>query len=169
MSGSVAGNTWSRNKGGLYVRRRSAPTNPTTVRQTAVRTVLSSLSTAWAGLTSTQKQQWRDWASAHPSLDSLGQSFFLSGQQAYIALNARVIDFGGSAVATPPITNDPTSLLTFTATAGAATVSCAYTTTPTAAGIAVEVWQTLPGGLGYREHDAARQSLLVRMPRAELR
>lgn len=148
MSGSIAGNTWARNKGGLYVRARATPTNPTSTRQTAVRGVLSTLSTAWAGLTSTQRQQWRDWAAAHPVQDGLGQSFQMSGQQAYIALNARVLDFGGSAVATPPIGNDPASLITAAATPGAATVSVAFTTTPLTAGLALEVWQTTPGSAG---------------------
>lgn len=148
LAGSVGGNTFARNKGGLYVRARAAPTNPTSIRQQAVRSVLSTLSTAWASLTSTQRTQWRDWAAAHPAVDSLGQTFFWSGQQAYISLNARVLDFGGAAVATPPITNDPTSLITAAATPSATTVSVAFTTTPTAAGIAVEVWQTLPGSAG---------------------
>lgn len=154
LAGSIAGNTWARNKGGLYLKRRAAPTNPTSIRQTAVRTVLSSLSGAWAALTSTQQQQWRDWAALHPLTDSLGQSFNMSGQQAYISLNARVLDAGGTAVATPPVTQDPVSLLTAVATAGAATVSVAYTTTPTAAGIGIEVWQTLPGSAGLNPNFA---------------
>lgn len=154
MSGSIGGNTFSRNKGGLYVKRRAVPVNPTTTRQTAVRTVLSTLSTGWGALTATQQAQWKNWADLHPFQDALGSSFFLSGQQAYIALNARVLDLGGVAVATPPVTNDPASLITFAATPSASTVSCAFTTTPTAAGIGVEVWQTLPGSLGQNPNFA---------------
>src|SRR6267154_4350068 len=95
-SGSVGGITYSHNKGGAYIRKRSIPTNPQTTRQQTVRTILATLSSAWASLTSTQQGDWTTWAESHTIVDSLGLSIIMSGQQAFVQLNARVVDAGGT-------------------------------------------------------------------------
>lgn len=150
MSGSMGGCTWSRNKGGLYVRLRSVPTNPNTVKQTAARSILGTLSSAWGSLTAAQRTQWNDWASVNPVVDSLGQSIVLSGQQAFVGLNARLLGAGAVLVATPPAVTGPADLVTVTATATAATgvIALTYTTTPLAAGLKIATWCTLPQPAG---------------------
>jgi hypothetical protein len=148
LAGSVAGNTWSRNKGGVYVRRRAVPTNPNSARQQAARSILGSLAGQWATLSSTQRQQWRDYAEAHPVQNALGESIALSGQQWYVGLNARVLDIGGTPAQVPPVTLDPLPLTSATATPAAATVSIAFAPTPVPADHSLVVWQTIPGSLG---------------------
>lgn len=150
MSGSVGGCTWSRNKGGLYVRSRTVPTNPNSLKQTASRSILGQLSSGWSLLTGAQRTQWGDWAALNPIVDSLGQSISLSGQQAYVGLNARLLGAGATAVATPPAATGPGDLVTATATYTAASgaIVVTFTTTPLAAGIKLAVWATLPQSPG---------------------
>lgn len=148
-SGSIGGATYSHNKGLAYVRRRSIPTNPNSIKQQAARQILSALSASWAGLSSANQTAWTDWASINTILDTLGQSIQLSGQQAYIQLNSRVVGAGGTAVATPPVGTGPTGLVTATAVATApGTIAVTYTPTPMAAGQKLVVWATLPSTAG---------------------
>lgn len=148
-SGSNAGTTWSHNKGGQYTRNRRTPTNPNTVKQQLARSVLAYLSRYWATLTSTQQQTWRDWASVNLVVDSLGQAIPMSGHQAFIQLNARLLQAGGTLSTTPPSTPDPVALTSLTITATApATISAAFAPTPMAANTRVVLWQTLPGSPG---------------------
>lgn len=84
-SGSVAGLTYSRNRGGPYTRRRAIPSNPATERQGIARENLASAVASWTNmLTDIQRQAWATYAAATPTVDSLGQQVLLSGQQMYI-------------------------------------------------------------------------------------
>lgn len=80
MSGSLRGLTASHNKGGLYLRGRTVPTNPNTSRQQTVRSIVGGLTQLWTdGLTEQQRQAWRDFAANVPVTDSLGETMQLSG------------------------------------------------------------------------------------------
>lgn len=58
-SGSIGGMTASRNKGGLYLRARSVPTNPQTPQQIAVRNALSTMVSRWSStLTQAERDRW---------------------------------------------------------------------------------------------------------------
>lgn len=88
MSGSIAGVTAGHNRGGLYLRARSVPTNPNTARQSLVRSVFSALSQRWAStLTDSQRAGWADYAQNTPLTDALGDPLVLSGQQMYLRAN----------------------------------------------------------------------------------
>ena len=87
-SGSLAGLTLSRNRGGNYMRARSMPTNPNTVLQQAVRAALAQLSVLWQDtLTLAQRLAWATYADNVPVTNRLGASIFLTGQNWYIACN----------------------------------------------------------------------------------
>jgi hypothetical protein len=149
MSGSIGDNTFSHNKGGPYVRRRAVPTNPTTTKQTAVRAILATLSSAWSGLTDDQRTAWNLWASINPVVDSLGTSFQLSGHQAYIKLNTRLLQAGTARVDDPPTGTGPAQFPTLTPTVTApGTISIVYAPTPMAAGERMLIWMTMPSGAG---------------------
>lgn len=149
MSGSMRGCVWSHNKGGAYVRGRTIPTNPNSVKQSAVRAILATLSSGWSGLTDAQRAAWDGWAAVNPIVDSLGESVLRSGQQAYVGLNSRLLQAGTTASTAPPAVTGPADLLTLVVTATAPTgISAAYTTTPLAAGHRVLIWQTLPRSAG---------------------
>lgn len=66
--------------------------------------------------------------------DSLGQTYTLTGFQAYVSVNSNNDAAGNAIVAAAPALATPTGLLTVTITLTAAAVSIAYTTTPLAAG-----------------------------------
>lgn len=148
LSGSIGDNTWSHNKGGPYVRRRAIPTNPNSVRQQAARAILTTLSSSWAGLSSTNRAQWESWAASNPVVNTLGESIQLTGQQAYVALNSRVLGFGGVASATPPIFLAPVALASMTVTCVAGAISVVFTPTPLPANLALAIWHTPPGSVG---------------------
>src|SRR5438876_229394 len=57
-SGSLAGQTSSRNRFGQYVRSRATPVNPNSVAQAAVRARQSNNAAAWRTITDTQRAGW---------------------------------------------------------------------------------------------------------------
>lgn len=84
-SGSIGGATFSRNRGGQYIRRRALPSNPNTEAQTIARTNLATAVAAWTNvLDDTFRQGWATYAEATPITDALGNQIKLSGQQMYI-------------------------------------------------------------------------------------
>jgi hypothetical protein len=84
VSGSVAGLTYSHNRGGMYVRARAVPTNPNTDPQRAARDAMANAVVAWSALTDVQRSTWEDYAANVPMLDRLGNSRPLTGQQQFI-------------------------------------------------------------------------------------
>lgn len=88
MSGSVAGTTYAHTKSGLYQRARSIPVNPNSGNQLEVRAAMTSLVAAWTEiLTAAQRTAWDLYAANVPVVNTLGDSFNLSGQNWYIAAN----------------------------------------------------------------------------------
>lgn len=149
MSGSIANMTYSHNKGGQYIRNRRTPTNPNSVKQQAMRAILSTLSGGWSSLTVTQQNAWTAWASINPKIDSLGQSIIMSGQQAYVSLNSRLLQSGTTAASSPPAGTGPAQLATVTAAwVSPFALTITFTTTPLAAGLKLAVFATLPSTKG---------------------
>jgi hypothetical protein len=103
QSGSQANTTASHNTFGQYYRNRRAPVNPSSPKQTAVRTILTTLAKGWKFLTDGQRNAWKSAAEQYPRTDSLGQQITLSGFQEYIAVNAKRQTFGDGTVNTPPV------------------------------------------------------------------
>lgn len=66
--------------------------------------------------------------------DALGQSYSLTGFQAYCSVNNNNVAAGNSAVSAAPAMLTPSAFDTLTPTITAATFSVAYTVTPLAAG-----------------------------------
>ncbi len=85
VSGSIGGITYSHNRGGMYTRARSIPTNPNTIRQNAVRMALASMVAYWSTtLTAAQRAAWKVYADATPTTDALGDPLTLTGQQMFL-------------------------------------------------------------------------------------
>jgi hypothetical protein len=88
-SGSVGGVTFSRNKSGQYMRRRAVPINPGSAFQSLTQGNFAVLVTRWTSvLTQAQRDGWETWAINTPQFDSLGQSITITGQNAFIKMNA---------------------------------------------------------------------------------
>lgn len=89
MSGSIAGNTFARNRYGNYVRARTKPVNPNTDRQNDVRAAIAFLSDRWAQtLTAPQRTAWNLYASSVAMKNKLGETVYLSGFNQYIRSNS---------------------------------------------------------------------------------
>lgn len=88
MSGSIAGDTFSRNRYGNYVRARTKPVNPNTARQIAVRSAIATLTTRWSQtLTGVQRTAWNLYADSVNMTNRLGETVHLSGFNHYIRSN----------------------------------------------------------------------------------
>lgn len=134
-SGSIAGQTFSRNRFGQYARSRSIPVNPNTTYQGQIRTRFAALTAGWSALTAAQRAGWADLASGITRTDSLGQSYTMDGPQCYISINMNNLDAGNAVVADAPVKVSPVALLTATITTTGGTLSLAYTATPLGSGI----------------------------------
>lgn len=148
---SVAGTTYSRNRGGAYQRNRVKPLNPRTSYQTQQRDRLSDLSTNWGGLlTQAQRDQWTAFAALYPRPNVFGAAVILTGQQFYVAVNTELLSAALPVLAVPGANMDVTQILTlsatFSLTGPAATV--VYTPTPAGALHYLQVFATpgLPPG-----------------------
>lgn len=135
QSGSLAGQTSSRNRFGQYRRTRATPINPNSTAQGVVRARLGSNSADWRGLTSAQRAGWTSLGSQITRADSLGQSYTLSGFQAFCSVNGNKLSAGDAVVTDAPAVVTPTGLLTATITLTAVALSIAYTATPLPAGV----------------------------------
>lgn len=87
-SGSVAGNTFSRNKGGMYIRSRSLVITPKTPAQQGSQNAVKTLSSRWATLTAAQRAAWRTYAQNVPMLNKLGESRVIPEMSQYIRANS---------------------------------------------------------------------------------
>ena len=130
QSGSVAGVTSSRNRNGQYRRSRSIPVNPASAAQGVVRGRMSVNSAAWRTLTDAQRAGWTDLGLSMTRTDSLGQSYTLTGFQAYCSVNNNLLAGAEAVLSAAPAIVTPSSLATVTITSAAGTLSIAYTATP---------------------------------------
>jgi len=103
LSGSIAGNTFARNRYGNYVRARTKPVNPNSERQQLVKSVVAFLSTRWAQtLTDQQRIDWNDYGAGVPMKNKLGETINLSGFNHYIRSNASLKRRGETVVDAGP-------------------------------------------------------------------
>lgn len=118
MSGSIAGNTFARNRYGNYVRARTTPINPRSTAQSIVRSILSDLTDLWGqDITAAQRTAWNLYASSVAMKNKLGETVYLSGFNHFIRSNSCRIR-AGQAIIEPGPTNfvlppaDPTIAIT---------------------------------------------------------
>lgn len=102
QSGSLAGQTSSRNRFGQYRRSRAIPVNPNTTAQQASRDDFSAASQAWRGLTQAKRDAWAAYALTRPKTNSLGQTIYLTGHQTFVGLRALFAAVGLTLPTVPP-------------------------------------------------------------------
>lgn len=134
-SGSLAGVVASHNRGGAYLRRRTVPVKSTTTDATNAKARLAAASSAWGALTAAQRLAWETWAATHPIVDTLGEKRILTGHQAYVQINVRILFIAGTQISDPPIAAAPDALTTLVLDAdiGAGDFDVTFTPTPLAA------------------------------------
>jgi len=116
ISGSIGGVTGSHNKGGQYLRARTVPVNPNSLAQQRARSDFTTAITGWSALTDAQRGTWNTFAGEQSWTNGLGDAIQLSGQQAYIACNSKLLGAGLAVVVVPPVPNTMPAMPVFTAT-----------------------------------------------------
>lgn len=105
--GSIAGQVFSRNRFGAYIRARVVPVNPATQRQQDARASMSAVVAAWKqDLTAEQRGQWEAYAAVVGWTNKLGETQHLTGFNMFVRSNMLRIMAGGAIVE-----NGPTILL----------------------------------------------------------
>jgi len=102
LRGVIGALVFTHNKGGDIVKLRQAPTNPQSARQQQVRQTLASLAAAWSELTDSDRSLWAAYAEDRPRTDPLGNSYTMTGLQAFCSLNCVLVDAGGTQIDVPP-------------------------------------------------------------------
>lgn len=104
MSGSIAGNTYARNRYGATVRARTKPVNPNTPNQQRARNAIAQLSERWfTVVTAAQRLAWGVYASNVNMLNKLGESMKLSGFNHFIRSNAILMQNAFTLVDAAPV------------------------------------------------------------------
>lgn len=112
-SGSIAGITYSHNRGGMYTRARVTPTDPSSARQQVMRTSMGVLAPFWGDtLSVAERAAWNLYGANVPWLNPLGQTIFLTGQQHFNRVNTVRLQLGTTILSVAPVIFD---LGTFTA------------------------------------------------------
>lgn len=102
-SGSIAGNTFARNRYGNYMRARTKPVNPQSARQVAARNRIAFLAEEWSDtLTAAQRLAWGAYAAAVAWTNKLGETINLTGFNMFCRSNACMLCCGGAVVAAGP-------------------------------------------------------------------
>lgn len=124
VRGSQNGLTFSRNKGGAYVRQKVTPVNPNTSAQRGVRAAFAANSKLWSGtMTAAQRAAWVAYASTYPYTNIFGDSSVLTGLAMSMAKNQVLNQLAVAAIVQPPVDNSVAAI-------PAATTMTANHTTP---------------------------------------
>lgn len=159
ISRSAGSLTFAHNKFGAYFRNRVIPTNPVTGPQTAVRVDFGDHSSNWRALTQAQRDVWIAYGLNYVKTDSLGQTYSLTGLQAYVSVNRNLATYGLAAISAPGLYSPPSGLATAVGTADTAlggSFDVAYTATPLAANTKLFIFATRPlsAGINFQPNSA---------------
>lgn len=102
-SGTSGGTTFSRNRGGSYVRTWAKGVNPRTPSQTAQRLKLAGVANSWRGLTQVERNAWKDAArlSDRKVTNRLGEARQLTGSQYFTKVNLIALSAGADELLLP--------------------------------------------------------------------
>lgn len=94
--GTIGGMKFSANGAGPYAAQWSKGSNPSTPAQSEQRIRISTLASSWRSLPQAQRDDWDDYADdpAQEKTNSLGETYFVSGFNWYVALNQNRIAAG---------------------------------------------------------------------------
>lgn len=121
VRGSLNGTTFSRNKGGAYVRTKVSPVQPVSSFSSLARALFAALATRWGtSLTQSQRQAWVTFATTHTFVNVFGDAITLSGINMYQSVNRALGQIGKPFLDDPPATFSAPAV-TSTAIAGTVT------------------------------------------------
>ena len=152
MRNKLNGSVLSKNRAGNYIRNKVTPVNPQTAAQQANRQQLGSMSSAWNGLTESQRQSWRGAVASFPYTDIFGDRKELDGKSLMIKLNLNLLNAGQAQISSAPASVAIPELAIVSGTAtDAGTVSLNITPGTIPAGFSLLVYATPPvnGGVYF--------------------
>jgi len=132
MRNKLNGSVFARNRGGAYLRNKVTPVNPQTIAQVQARSLLTSFSQSWRGLTQNQRDAWRSVVDQWSRTDVFGDVVNPSGSSLYIRLNINISLAGGSAISTPPTPTGAAALTDLSVAADESANTVAVTFDPAA-------------------------------------
>lgn len=153
-SGSAGSITVSRNRYGQYIRQRTKPVNPSSVRQQNSRANFDLAVSSWgSALTQAQRDAWNVYAANVVMSNRLGQDIFLSGFNHFTRSYAALLAVAGALVAEgPAIQSLPPADPQFAITASAGTQLVSVTFDDT---------------LAWLDEDGGHMSVQVGLPKDE--
>lgn len=103
MSGKFGGVVASHNRGGMYFRKFSVPTDPNTPRQQSFRSYMSLAVAAWKSMTDSEQAAWSAYAAATPWVNAIGDTIYLTGMQQFLRSEVIVqqLRAGGAGITSP--------------------------------------------------------------------
>lgn len=148
LSKSAGSITAAYNKFGSYLRNRVTPTNPNTSFQTAVRGDFATYAGEYRNLTASQQEAWIQLGKNIERQDSLGQTYSLTGLQAYMLININRGTVGSAGATDAPALQLPDAAPTFSAVVDASPENFTFTFGTIPTGEFMLVYATRPVSAG---------------------
>lgn len=87
ISGKIGGTIFSKNKGGIYVKNYTKPSNPMSEKQTGMRRQFGFVASLWKTLTEPQKLGWKQKGLEMSKSDVFGDQKNYTARGAFVAVN----------------------------------------------------------------------------------
>ena len=116
---------------------------------------MATASQNWQNLTDDERVSWTNFARQRPTIDALGQSILLSGQQAYNKINTRRLQDSAALLTDPPIVAAPDAFVSISQAADIGAGAFALTFSDALpSGAKVELWGAVTdsAGISYVEN-----------------
>lgn len=156
----------SRNRFGTYLRNRVTPVNPSTNDQATVRAQFQQLSSDWKNLTPAEQLGWTNYGATIVRTDKLGQTYTLTGHEAYVGNNINLFQCGEAPISAAPVSNMPlleASIAALSIAVGTTTFDVDFLPDPVPAGFHMIIEATSPvsPGVSFFGRSAYRQILVL--------
>ena len=151
ISGKLGGHVFAKNRGGNYMRTKTTPLNPQSVRQMAVRAMFALISSAWSALTETARNSFRDKVVEYSTTNVFGDVKNPSGKALYQKLNQNLLNSGQNQISECPSPSSvpSPSLVSVAGAEGTQALVCTLGSDTTGAKIVVFATQPLSQGTKF--------------------
>lgn len=155
-SGKIGGHVASKNKGGAYFRTKVTPSNPRSSAQLNVRSLFTSLSQAWKGLTEDQRTAWNAAVGLYKRTNIFGDLKEPSGINLFQRLNNNLAQVNQVALTEPPLPQEvaPIFIDAVTANITGSVLTVSFSPSPAVANqsVVVRASKPLSPGISYSKN-----------------
>lgn len=150
VSGRIGGSVFSHNKGGQYIRAGVVPKKVTSAAALTQKSILSTVTRSWALLDAAQKAAWSHYTTENPVVNRIGMKKSLSGHQAFVGLNSRLLRAADAGIALPPTAAPPSpvTITSFSVDISDTSAEIAFASSPLGNDIRMWVWAALVSSPG---------------------